>query len=57
MKLQKSNKFIGIFLILSILVLFGVLTYTLTHITTFMEVLATCADDFAIIEKCGCIPW
>lgn len=57
MEQQKKNKPIGKYLILSTIILFLVLILTMKNINTFMEVLTTCVDDFAIIEKCGCVPW
>jgi hypothetical protein len=33
-----------------------VLTLTLYEINKFMPIIKTCDDDFAIINKCGCIP-
>jgi hypothetical protein len=30
---------------------------TLIQIYTFMPVIDSCEDDFAVIEKCHCLPW
>ena len=56
-----SNNLLMIFLqlkkIRNLFVLILVLILTMTQIDSFMKVLETCADDFAIIERCGCVPW
>lgn len=52
-KLQIKNRYV----ILSFLILLVVLVITMSNITSLMEVLETCVDDFAIIERCKCAPW
>lgn len=50
---MKNNDFIIIFLFF---VIIFVLVLTLFQINSFMSVLKTCEDDFAVINKCGCVP-
>jgi hypothetical protein len=35
----------------------GSLALTLFQINRFMPILDTCKDDFAVINKCGCVPY
>jgi hypothetical protein len=45
------------FVVMSLfLIILLVLTVTLVKIHNFMPLLKTCDDDFATIEKCGCVP-
>lgn len=44
-------------LMVTFFVLVIVIITTLININSFMPVIATCDDDFAVIDKCGCIPW
>lgn len=43
-------------IILLFFILFLTTFYTINKINKFMIVLKTCEDDFAVIDKCGCIP-
>lgn len=43
-------------LILAFILLIVTVAFTLVNIQKFMKVEKTCEDDFAIINKCGCIP-
>lgn len=43
--------------IISFIILLLVLWLAMWEISNFMPILETCSDEFAIIEKCGCIPW
>lgn len=47
----KNKHLIIAFLIVSLL-----MCLSLIQINRFMTVLSTCDDDFAVIDKCGCVP-
>lgn len=44
------------YLLVGFILMFGLLCYSLTHINNFMVSYDTCKDDFAIIDKCKCLP-
>lgn len=48
-----KNDFIIFFLFF---VIIAVMVLTLVKINEFTSVLKTCSDDFAIINKCHCVP-
>jgi hypothetical protein len=43
-----------IFILFFIIIL--VLVYTLIQIYNFMPIFHSCNDDFAVVDKCNCVP-
>jgi len=50
--MEITNKHI----LVSFIILIVITLLTLNNIRTFMPIEKTCEDDFAMINKCGCIP-
>jgi len=53
---MKSPEEIDLIIIILFLVVFGLIVYTMYHITVFMKTIETCDDDFNIINTCHCVP-
>jgi len=42
--------------LISIVIAFGFIIFTLINIWSFMPIEKTCQDEFTLINFCGCIP-
>jgi len=43
-------------ILIAFLCLVIIMGFTLIRIYNFMPVVQTCQDEFALIDKCGCVP-